>query len=101
MILKKREAPKIRKYKERRATRKRRKLRGVIIIGENKEKIANIIKFKRKSIKDIVTELNTAISLGNFIFKIIEDFAIKDPNPIIIPSLKKLINIIPSKRFII
>jgi hypothetical protein len=70
-------------------------------MGVNIEKIAKTTILNKKSMNDIVTALNTTISLGNLIFKITPALLIKEVNPFNTASLNVFIMIIPKSNSIL
>jgi hypothetical protein len=74
---------------------KRRNPRNVVVIGVNIVNITKITILKRKSMKDIVTELNTTTSLGKLILSIIPALFIKEVRPMRTASVNRFIIMIP------
>jgi hypothetical protein len=70
----------------------------LVLIGVKIVNIRNTTILKRKSKKDIITELYTTTSLGNLILRIIPALLIIEVRPINTASLNRFIMMIPNKR---
>jgi len=80
---------------------KRRIPKRLVEIGVNMVNIKNTTILKRKSKKEIITELKTTTSLGNLILSIIPALFINEVKPIKTDSLNRFIMMIPNNKLIL
>jgi NurA-like 5'-3' nuclease len=97
-ILKNKLKPVVRKKMLNIQRKKRRTPIKEVCIGVKIENIKKTTILNIKSIRDIVTELNTTTSLGNLIFNMIPALVIKDVKPMRMASLNIFIIIIPRSK---